>query len=51
MINDFISVIDDFYTKEQCEEYINFIEHYVNHGLMVTIFKQNMVITIYIRVI
>ena len=35
MINDFISVIDDFYTKEQCEEYINFIEHYVNHGLMI----------------
>ena len=34
MINDFISIIDDFYTKEQCEEFINFIEHYVNYGLI-----------------
>ena len=35
MINDFIAITDNFYTKEQCEEYINFIEHYVNHGLIV----------------
>ena len=29
MINDFIAITDNFYTKEQCEEYINFIESFV----------------------
>ena len=34
MINDFISVYDNLYTKEECEEYINLIEHYISNGLI-----------------
>ena len=34
MINDFISVYDNFYSNEECEEYINLIEHYISTGLI-----------------
>lgn len=34
-MNDFISVIDDFMSPEECNEYINLIEHYVSNGLIV----------------
>ncbi len=34
MINDFISVYDNLYSNEECEEYINLIEHYISTGLI-----------------
>ena len=34
MINDFISVYDNSFTSDECEEYINLIEHYISNGLV-----------------
>ena len=33
-MNDFISVIDDFMSPDDCVEYINLIEHYISNGLI-----------------
>ena len=38
-MKDFIKVYDDYYTDETCQEYIDWIEHYINHGVM---FKEEM---------
>ena len=34
MLNDFIMVIDDLISKEDCEQYIEWIEHYISHSVM-----------------
>jgi|TARA_A100001391_G_C5022522_1_gene266239 hypothetical protein len=34
MINDFISVYDNSFTSDECEEYINLIEHYIINGVI-----------------
>ena len=34
MINDFISVYDNSFTSDECEEYINLIEHYILNGVI-----------------
>ena len=34
MIHDFISVYDNSFTSDECEEYINLIEHYISNGLI-----------------
>ena len=33
-MNDFISIIDNFLSKEDCEQYIDWIEHYVSNSVM-----------------
>lgn len=38
MITDFIGVIDDIATKEECERYIACIEHYISNGI---VFKED----------
>ena len=34
MLNDFVIVIDDLISKEDCELYIEWIEHYISHSVM-----------------
>ena len=34
MINDFISVYDNSFTSDVCEEYIDLIEHYISNGVI-----------------
>ena len=34
MIHDFISVYDNSFTSDECEEYINLVEHYISNGLI-----------------
>ena len=34
MINDFIAVYDKLFTSEECEEYIDLVEHYISNGLI-----------------
>ena len=34
MIHDFISVHDNSFTSDECEEYINLIEHYILNGVI-----------------
>ena len=34
MIHDFISVYDNSFTSDECEEYINLIEHYISNGVI-----------------
>ena len=34
MINDFISVYDNSFTSDECEEYINLIDHYILNGVI-----------------
>ena len=34
MIHDFISVYDNSFTSDECEEYINLIEHYIINGVI-----------------
>mgnify|MGYP001255954126 FL=1 len=34
MIHDFISVYDNSFTSDECEEYINLIEHYILNGVI-----------------
>ena len=34
MLNYFIMVIDDLISKEDCEQYIEWIEHYISHSVM-----------------
>ena len=34
MLNDFVMVIDDLISKEDCELYIEWIEHYISHSVM-----------------
>ena len=35
MINDFISVVDNFMTPDECLEYISLIEHYISNGVII----------------
>ena len=34
MINDFISVYDNSFTSDECEEYIKLVEHYISNGVI-----------------
>ena len=34
MIHDFISVFDNSFTSDECEEYINLVEHYISNGVI-----------------
>ena len=34
MLNDFISVIDNCISKDDCQQYIDWIEHYISNGLV-----------------
>ena len=34
MINDFISVYDNSFTSDECEEYIKLLEHYISNGVI-----------------
>ena len=34
MIHDFISVYDNSFTSDECEEYINLVEHYISNGVI-----------------
>ena len=34
MINDFISVYDNSFTSDECEEYIKLVEHYISNGVV-----------------
>ncbi len=34
MIHDFISVFDNSFTSNECEDYINLVEHYISNGVM-----------------
>ena len=34
MIHDFISAYDNSFTSDECEEYINLVEHYISNGLI-----------------
>ena len=34
MINDFIAVYDKLFTSEECEDYIELVEHYISNGLI-----------------
>ena len=34
MIHDFISVYDNSFTSDECEEYIKLVEHYISNGLI-----------------
>ena len=38
MLNDFISVIDNCISKDDCQQYIDWLEHYISNGL---VFKEN----------
>ena len=38
MLNDFISVIDNFISKDDCQQYIDWLEHYISNGL---VFKED----------
>jgi|TARA_A100001391_G_scaffold102586_1_gene68259 hypothetical protein len=38
MLNDFISVIDNCISKDDCQQYIDWIEHYISNGV---VFKEN----------
>jgi len=35
MINDFISVYENVLTDDECEYYINLVEHYISNGLII----------------
>ena len=38
MLNDFISVIDNCISEDDCQQYIDWLEHYISNGL---VFKEN----------
>ena len=38
MLNDFISVIDNCISEDDCQQYIDWIEHYISNGV---VFKEN----------
>ena len=38
MITDFISIYDNLFSHEECEEYMNFVDHYIKVGV---VFKED----------
>ena len=42
MIHDFISVYENVLTADECEYYINLVEHYISNGLIIKEEKINL---------